>query len=471
MVRRRLVIALVVSVVAAVGGYIAPAGAARPSHENGRVTKPQFEKLAKAAIADIQAYWSETLPAAYGIEYEGIPSKRIRAYDKNSPPSTYSKCITKGEKPPYYTVAKATKRNASYCVLDDTVIYDIGTLFPELTKQFGKFAPVLVLAHEWGHAIQARVETEEEFFSEAPGASVLKETQADCFAGAWVGWVEAGKSERFKFDERELDTALAGLEDFKDPIGSDPTAPQAHGNGFDRTNAFQLGVEGGAARCKAWDTNPPGITQIPFANPQEAAGGTNLPFDEVVPSVRTDLDAYGAQLVPGYQPIKVVKAYDSSDPSSVPKCGGDTLTSDEYKDNALYCIADDYIAYDQKLARSTYDDIGDFALAWLISFDWGVAIQERLVGQAVLIRADCFSGAWAGSLATGGHPSQLQLSPDDLDKVVQAFLALSESAGVPAADRTTGTAFQRLQAFRAGFFSTNPVGDCLALGPAEIRGS
>jgi predicted metalloprotease len=454
--RRLVVAAVVVSIVAV---WFVPAGAMDATGvPKGTGTRASFQEIVKADVADIQAYWSETLPAVYGVEYKPIPAKQIRAYDKHSPASAFSKC---GGDPPSY---KENKGNASYCLLDDTVTYDTGELFPGLKRAFGDFAIALVMAHEWGHAIQGRTLTPDQFVS---GSTVLKETQADCFAGAWLGWVKAGNGKHVKFGESELDTGLAGLSSLRDPLGEDPNSDQAHGNAFDRTSAFQLGVEGGAARCKAWDTDPPVITQIPFANPQEATSGANRPFGEVVPAVRTDLDAYGAQLVPGYQPIKDVKAYDGSNPSSVPKCGGETLKADEYKGNSLYCAADDFIAYDKKLARSLYDNIGDFALAWLISGNWAVAVQNRIGAQGsdlgVSMRADCLSGAWAGNLATGGR-GPLQLSPGDLDKVVEAVLAFSESAGTAATNRASGTAFQRLQAFRTGFFSKNPVADCVALG-------
>ncbi len=457
MLSRRVVVAA--AVVSFVAAWVAPAHAIDATKAfGGAGSRSSFQSTVKADVADIQSYWRETLPAVYGIDYQPIPSNRVRAYDKNSPASAFSKCG--GERPSY----QQNKDNAAYCVLDDTVTYDTGVLLPRLKRTFGNFSIGLVFAHEWGHAIQGRTLTQEQFIS-AP--TVLKEAQADCFAGAWVAWAERGNAQHVKFGAKELDTALAGLASLRDPLGVDPTNDQAHGNAFDRTNAFQLGTEGGAARCKAFDSDPPVITEIPFTTAQEAISGGNLPFAEVVPAVHTDLDAYGAQAFPGYQPITDVKAYDGSKPSSVPKCGADTLKPDEYKDSSLYCPADDYIAYDQNLARSIYNDIGDFALAWLISGDWGVAVQDRLGVQgsdvAVSIRGDCLSGAWASSLARGAHPTQLQLAPGDLDKVVQAFLTYSDDAGAPATNRTSGTAFQRLQAFRAGFFSTNPINDCLTL--------
>ena len=54
---------------------------------------------------------------------------------------------------PYSEVAG----NAFYCEQGDFVAWDEQGLFPKLRQQYGDFAPALVLAHEWGHAVQARV--------------------------------------------------------------------------------------------------------------------------------------------------------------------------------------------------------------------------------------------------------------------------------------------------------------------------
>jgi predicted metalloprotease len=459
MVRRHLIIATaIVCVVGSVCVGVADAAAASPPMATSRQSRQrsgQGQDVVTAAVADIQDYWHATLPAVYGIDYKSIPPGHVRGYDKHSPRSTFSECARSSDQP--YDV------NASYCPLDDTVTYDTGTLFPGLTKLFGRYAPALVLAHEWGHAIQSRTLTPNQLDSTS---SVLTETQADCFAGAWVGWVEDGHSKRFKFGQGLLEKALAGLMFVRDPVGGDPSNDQAHGNGFDRTNAFQLGVESGAARCKAWDTDPPTITEIPFANAEQAAGGGEMPFEQVLPAVKADLDAYGAQILPGYQPIGDIKIYNGQRRSSVPTCAGDTFSRDDYEDNSLSCTDDNYIAYDKEYAHELYDDIGDFALAWDYSWQWGEILQDRVNAKgnnlAFSLRSACLSGAWAGSLARGEHPTQLHLAPGDLDKIVEAFLDYSDTANTPTSKQTVGTAFKGLEAFRDGFFASgNPIGECV----------
>ena len=53
---------------------------------------------------------------------------------------------------------------------------------PHLAKTFGTFSVALVLAHEWGHAIQDRAGNDDE-------QTVYLEQQADCFAGAFLDHV------------------------------------------------------------------------------------------------------------------------------------------------------------------------------------------------------------------------------------------------------------------------------------------
>ena len=107
-----------------------------------------------------------------------------------------------------------------------------------------------MLAHEWGHAIQARVgfETSE---------TVYMEQQADCFAGAWAAHI----AQNGRMAESDLDSALAGLLGLRDPSGIDGSQDGAHGNGFDRVRAFQDGFEGGASTCANYAKNPPTITE------------------------------------------------------------------------------------------------------------------------------------------------------------------------------------------------------------------
>ena len=81
------------------------------------------------------------------------------------------------------------------------------------------------------------------------------------------------------------------------------------------------------------------------------------------------------------------------------------------------------------------------------------------------MRADCFTGSWTASLLPGfrtniGLPENLNISPGDLDEAVTSFLAFGDSAeAVAAGEALSGTAFQKVAAFRSGFL--NGITSCV----------
>ncbi|NIQ57003.1 MAG: peptidase, partial [Gammaproteobacteria bacterium] len=119
-----------------------------------------------------------------------------------------------------------------YCSPGDYVAWDAEGLMPGLYTEFGDFAVALVLAHEWGHVAQDRAGID--------GPGIMLELQADCFAGAWARHVEMGES-ALALRPGDLDEAVAGYLLFRDPPGTSPAAPDAHGSAFDRVLAFQEG--------------------------------------------------------------------------------------------------------------------------------------------------------------------------------------------------------------------------------------
>jgi predicted metalloprotease len=443
-----MLVSVSVATVMVVG--IGPAAAQRPAAQ-------PYDKTLKIAIEDIQDFWAQEMPAAYGVAYERLPKSKIHAYT----PRTNMKAITECARATNATY-EDFKGNAFVCQLDGTVNYDNGQLFPRLYKKFkDPFPLALVMAHEWGHVIQGQTGTEFPF-------TVLSETQADCFAGAWVAYVEAGGS-RLQLEPGDLDTGLAGLLEFRDPTGGDPTMKGAHGSGFDRVNAFQQGVEGGVQRCAAWAENPPVIVELPFTSVEDVLQGGDLPFPEVLPTTKEDLDLYWGQFTfkgAPYQSVSDVIAFNPKDRKSLPECPSLNLKPSDYKDTVFYCEDDDFIAYDRNLIRAVYDNIGDFGVAVLIGNAWASAMQTRLgvtgESKAVGLQADCLTGAWVGSVpadpegtvqARGAPVSRefaFSLSPGDLDEVVQSFLVFADPA--EAKEGTRGTAFERTEAFRLGFF-------------------
>ena len=269
---------LVGAAMATVMAFGVVAGVAGSAHAQ---VSSQYDASIDSTIADIQSFWSTALPDAYGQPYESIPSDRVFAYSESNPPPN---CEDGGQtQAPYEEVAG----NAFYCGNGDFIAYDEQGLLPKLREHFGEFAVGLVLAHELGHAVQARVGYD-------PPATVYFEQQADCFAGAWAQHVADSDDENVHLSSSDLDTALAGLLTLSDPSGIDGGQEGAHGNGFDRVGAFQDGYEGGAQVCAAYATDPPDVTEAGYASYQDQASGGNLPLDEMTATVTKSLDEYWA---------------------------------------------------------------------------------------------------------------------------------------------------------------------------------
>jgi predicted metalloprotease len=141
----------VVSLALLVGlvGLALPAQEAVAKTPGGQQADPEplsLEDTVDLSVEDIQTFWKKQFPATFkGRRYEPIPASQIFPYDTTT---GFPGC---GDATPRPYV-----KNARYCPLDDTVAYDIEGLFPEQYNDFGNFAVAMILAHEWGHAIQER---------------------------------------------------------------------------------------------------------------------------------------------------------------------------------------------------------------------------------------------------------------------------------------------------------------------------
>jgi predicted metalloprotease len=135
---------------------------------------------------------------------------------------------------------------AFYCVIDQKIYYS--RPFRQLIEgQIGDFAWIIVIAHEWGHHIQAQLGFELGVSPDRGGqiAPIVFEQQADCLAGAYsvdaelVGWLDPG----------DLDEALRMTELSGDPPGTAWDDPRAHGTSEERMDAFLQGYSGGIGTC------------------------------------------------------------------------------------------------------------------------------------------------------------------------------------------------------------------------------
>jgi predicted metalloprotease len=433
-----------------------PPPAARVSTAVGAAPNPNqgdYHKLLRATIADLQAYWAQEFPQVYGGMYTPVGQ-----FVAATPTTKIPNCQGRQE-----TYQKDVKGNAFYCFGSNFITYDDQNLFPYLAKHFGNFAPALVLAHEWGHAIQDRAGIDR---NNEP--TILVELQADCFAGSWVQRIATGASKAVKFAPGDLDAALAAYLTFRDAVGSSANDQQAHGDAFDRVNAFQTGFDGGATACKPFFDNPPPITEQEFTTQQEAASGGNLPEAQVLPATMDLLNDFYSKIAPDVPPLtlKQVVGFNGNGPTSrYPTCGGGRLSASQVKNRIFYCLADNYIGVDTTLGHDIYSTIGDFGVAVLVGDAYATYIQyeQHFPGVSAntanaVFDADCSTGAWAGAIAAsasqGGLPApslntSLSLASGDLDKVIQAFISYNSVREVnPSADFV----FRRVEAFRRGFF-------------------
>lgn len=414
-------------------------------------TGKTYDASVTETIADIQSYWSATMPDVYGMRYEAIPADRVFPYSESNPPPN---CEDGGRTTtPYEDIAG----NAFYCSNGDFVAYDEQGLVPELRAKYGEFAVGLVFAHELGHAIQARV-------NYSPGATVYLEQQADCFAGSWAQHVATSTDATVHLSKDDLDTALAGLLALRDPSGIDGGQDGAHGNGFDRVSAFQDGYEGGAQACADYENNPPNVTESAYTSQSDYDNNGNLSMSELLPLVGDSMKSYWTNATTKFSgATKVVAGNPAGVAQSCPT--GDQGALD---DAVVYCAATDTVTYDAQKLAAEHDRIGDFAAAVLIAAEYSASVQHSLGREtqsgAGRTASVCLAGAWTAHVGDEtGNGNGSSLSPGDLDEAVSALVA-SRSGNV---DR--GSAFDRVSAFRKGFH--NGPSACVSATSAKTNGA
>ena len=397
---------------------------------NGNAEDP-VNKIVMQAIADLQQYWGEEYPKLYNSDFKPVSGGYFAVYPSAG-----------GPPPPCSNEASDIAGNAYYCSTEDVVAWDAEGLLPELRSKFGDFVIPVVLAHEFGHAVQSR--------SNFTARTVTGELQADCFAGAWSKHAQDTKV--FDVTAANLDDALAGVLELRDSPGSSKIDPDAHGSGFDRVSAFQDGYDNGAEKCKDYRDDEPMVLELPFSTAEDAAAKGNAPYDYIVQAVPYDLEDYWTHVYPEvangqpWQPVRELKPFEANNP---PTCDGE---SDEGW-SLFYCVPEDYIAWDNTVDMpEVYRQGGDYAVATLLATQFSLAALDRLKDESdektSTLRGDCLTGAYTASVIIHNRPetSTFDISPGDLDEAITALLV---ERGEGDAERQ-GSGFARVRAFREG---------------------
>jgi uncharacterized protein len=202
----------------------APSVDAIRTDTNTRFDYDEYVSTLEQVLASLEQYWETALPEAFGVAY--------------SPPSRYVYYRSDEGEGPRCGGQAAPAKNAFYCPAGDFIGWDETGLMIPYYVSAGDFAAAFVLAHEFGHAMQARLPEQERL-------TILSELQADCFAGAWSRSV----SDQGLLEAGDLDEATFAVFSARDVPGTPFTDPAAHGSGFERTRAFSDGYEDGPKAC------------------------------------------------------------------------------------------------------------------------------------------------------------------------------------------------------------------------------
>ncbi len=199
--------------------------------ERTRPTTDEFFEDIEGAVTVVDTFWttnwSTHLPGTYQ------PPNIVGTYDGFGPT------------PPTCGGQPLPALNAVYCIPGDYVAWDVNLLSFFYAVQ-GDALVYLVVAHEWGHAIQARLHPSQ--------VATQIELQADCLGGATLqgasvsAFTTDGKGGLIweADDQAEVIEALTAIAD--ETPWSDSGS---HGNAEERIGAFMLGADGGVPACLA----------------------------------------------------------------------------------------------------------------------------------------------------------------------------------------------------------------------------
>lgn len=398
----------------------------------------EVDMLAGQSVSDLEEFWKFAFPDTFDGEL--TPVKELISWDSDDYDGEFCDETTEG------------LVNAGFCERDNTIGWDRTVLLPSLRKAYGDMAITMVLAHEYGHAVQKSAG-----INPKGVPTLVTEQQADCFAGVYLRWVAEGKSPRFTLSTGEgLNNLLAAMISFRDPLLTTDgiySVGDEHGSAFERISAFQFGFTDGTAACA-------GITlkeikdrrgELPVDLPADQSG--ELPVTEK--SVRSVIDAMNLLFTPK-NPPKL-----SFDAASASSCA-DARPSPPVS----YCPATNTIAVDlpalQALGTSTEGDEGpplqgDNTAYSVLTSRYAMALQHEHGGVALNtaeagLRTACLTGVATTKMSktiTTPDGDAVALTAGDLDEAVSGLLTNGLAAG-DVNGETVPAGFSRIDAFRVG---------------------
>ena len=397
-----------------------------------------IDKLSLLSVNDIEEFWKANYTAPLQGSFK--PVDKLVSYDSNDPNSPI---VCRNET--YELV------NAFYTSRCNMIAWDRGVFMAVAQKYFGDMSVNGVLAHEFGHALQtmAKLVTRKD-------PTIVREQQADCFAGVYMYHVASGKSPRFDISTADgLDHVLAGIITTRDPVmDADSQNDDEHGSALDRVSAFQMGFVTGTSACAAINKAeverrrgdlPTALRVDPNGSPE--TGEVEINED----TLKTLMELMGKIFSPKSPPTLVLKTGGCSDAKPSPP--------------ASYCPATNTISVDLpalatmgKVAGEQEHSLpqGDDTALSIVMSRYALAAQHErgLAMQSpwTALRTACLTGIAHRKMSANIElPSgnSLVLTAGDLDEAVAGLLTnhmvASDADGI-----SVPAGFTRIAAFRAG---------------------
>ncbi|MGV0714549.1 neutral zinc metallopeptidase [Mycolicibacterium sp. XJ662] len=422
--------------------------AAEPTGKVNYTDGGSVDRMALSAVNDLVEYWEQHYGEALDGTFE--PVENLASYDSDDPLG-----------PPLCGQVLYREPNAFFCPRSDLIAWDRGVLVPTGQKFFGDMSVAALIAHEYGHAVQNMAD-----LIDRSTPTIVREQQADCFAGSYIRWVAEGSSPRFQMSTGDgLNRVLAGVITIRDPILTPEDAEMVeggHGTALDRVSAFQTGFVDGLSACAAIDLDSveQSRSDLPIMLDVDDTGAMQTgeaTLDKGI--VETVVEALNTQFNPAQPPTLAFEPESS--------CADAKVT-----EPTSYCPGTNTISVDlpglQALGTQAGTEQGvlvqgdNTAISVLTSrYMLGLQHQRqaKLDSAATALRTACLTGvAQRGMVSEVNLPSgsTIVLTAGDLDEAVAGLL----NNGLAASDvngNTVAAGFTRIMAFRSGL--VNPDAD------------
>ncbi|MEI6253755.1 MAG: neutral zinc metallopeptidase [Mycobacteriaceae bacterium] len=398
----------------------------------------EIDKLAGQSVSDLEEFWKFAYPDTFDGELQ--PVAALYSWDSDAYRGTFCGDTTEG------------LVNAGFCEKDNTIGWDRTVLMPSLRDSYGDMAITMVLAHEYGHALQKQAT-----LNPKGVPTLVAEQQADCLAGVYMRWVAEDKSPRFTLSTGEgLNNLLAAMISFRDPLLSENDyydSGDEHGSAFERISAFQFGFTDGAAACA-------GITikeikqrrgELPVELPSDQNG--ELPVTEE--SVKSLVDALNLVFKPK-EPPKL--SFDASSASTCPDArpsppasycpASNTITVDLPALAAIGAPSEGFNGPPLQGDNTAYSALTSRYMMALEHQHGGLTLDTAEAG----LRTACLTGVATTRLSktiTTSDGNTVALTAGDIDEAVSGLLTNGLAAG-DVNGESVPAGFSRIDAFRVG---------------------